>query len=153
MRCDVKPHERRVKPEKQMIWIEYFAARPFKASASQSKPVFQFFWPGALGRAHLLKRKNRITTMASRVSLRIIFLAILALLLPALVCVCSAQAQSVLGGIHGVTRDPGGILPVEQAQATLLNSEGIADRIVLSEADGTFAMENLAPGRYAILFF
>jgi hypothetical protein len=86
--------------------------------------------------------------MVGKFSGRAAAFAVLGVLVQALVCVC-AHGQSVLGGIHGVTRKAGGV-PLPQAQVTLRNFEGTAERIVVSRADGTFSMENLAPGRYAL---
>jgi len=75
--------------------------------------------------------------------------AVLALLAQALLCASAVVGQSVLGGIHGVTRKPDGS-PLSQAQVTLRNFEGTTERLVVSGDDGTFAMENLAPGRYEL---
>jgi hypothetical protein len=59
-------------------------------------------------------------------------------------------AQSGLGVIRGETRDPGGLLPVAEAQVWVHSVDEGADRSVLSSADGTFLVEGLKRGRYQL---
>jgi hypothetical protein len=60
----------------------------------------------------------------------------------------TARAQSTFGEIRGVTRAPGGLLPMPQAQVIAHGVDEIPDRVIASGADGTFSIENLKPGHY-----
>ena len=59
--------------------------------------------------------------------------------------------QPLAGAIHGITRHPGGLLPLPAAQVTVHNVDENFDRSVLSGDDGSFLVENLVSGRYQIL--
>lgn len=57
----------------------------------------------------------------------------------------------IAGAIHGMTRHPGGLLPLAAVQVIVHNVEENADHAVLSGNDGTFLAENLTPGHYQLL--
>jgi hypothetical protein len=54
------------------------------------------------------------------------------------------------GTVYGVTRSPGGLLPLPKAQVTVHDIDDGQDRIVVSDADGGFVAKNLEPGRYLV---
>jgi Putative beta-barrel porin-2, OmpL-like. bbp2/Carboxypeptidase regulatory-like domain len=62
-----------------------------------------------------------------------------------------ACAQTGLGAVRGVTRHPGGLLPMAGAQIRLQGVDDSDDRAVVSGADGAFAFEELKPGRYELV--
>jgi len=63
----------------------------------------------------------------------------------------NAPAQPVAGAIRGVTRHPGGLLPLPGARVIVHSVEENTDRTVVSGDDGAFLLENLVSGRYQLL--
>src|SRR6266849_1166023 len=61
----------------------------------------------------------------------------------------SASVASPSGVLFGYTRAPGGAL-LSEAKVNLHSVEGNTDRTAVSASDGTFAIGNLAPGRYQL---
>jgi len=62
-----------------------------------------------------------------------------------------ACAQTELGVVRGVTRHPGGLLPLAEVQIRAHSVDRGDDRTVVSGADGGFAIEGLKPGRYELM--
>jgi hypothetical protein len=62
----------------------------------------------------------------------------------------TALAQSTFGEIRGVTRSPGGMLPLPQSQVAVTGIGQNLERVVTSGADGNFYIYNLEPGRYQL---
>jgi Putative beta-barrel porin-2, OmpL-like. bbp2/Carboxypeptidase regulatory-like domain len=63
-----------------------------------------------------------------------------------------ANAQSSLAVVRGETCDPGGLLPMANAQVWLHSLDGGGgDRSVVSRVDGSFLIQRLKPGRYQLL--
>ena len=60
-----------------------------------------------------------------------------------------AMAQSTFGSVRGVAQDDSGaVLP--GAQIALHSLDENTDRQVKTEADGSFTIENVKPGRYSL---
>jgi uncharacterized surface anchored protein len=53
------------------------------------------------------------------------------------------------GEVHGLIQDAGGV-PVAGAQVLAHNSGENTDRVFVSAADGSFALNDLKPGHYQI---
>jgi Putative beta-barrel porin-2, OmpL-like. bbp2/Carboxypeptidase regulatory-like domain len=85
-----------------------------------------------------------------RSSVRIISLASFVLLAGMLPFVFESRAQAITGDIRGVTRDPGGLLPLPQAQVVLYSLNDSSERMLISAGDGTFEAAHLPPGRYQL---
>ena len=62
--------------------------------------------------------------------------------------VAAAAGQAQTGNIHGTVTDPSGAV-IPSSSITLSNKEGFS-RSTTSGGDGTYALDRLAPGRYAI---
>ncbi|HYL83096.1 MAG TPA: TonB-dependent receptor [Candidatus Angelobacter sp.] len=62
----------------------------------------------------------------------------------------TASAQSTSGEIRGVTRSPGGLLLLPQAQVIVHGSDDNPNCAVTSDSDGRFALEQLKPGHYLL---
>lgn len=90
-------------------------------------------------------------SMNPKMFLKILLAA--SLTLPALAELSGADAfaQSTLGVLRGVTRDPGGFVCLPRAQVTLHSLDDGSERAVPSGADGAFVVANLKPGRYQIM--
>jgi len=74
------------------------------------------------------------------------WIALQAAVLLSSVCVFG---QTNVGDIRGVTASASG-LPLPEVQVAMHNVEENADRTIISAADGSFAFENLKPGRYQL---
>jgi len=66
----------------------------------------------------------------------------------ALPAVGEGRASATIGDLRGVTRYPGGLLPLAHVLVLLHSVDKGTDRAVFSDSDGTFVVENLEPGRY-----
>src|SRR5450755_924903 len=62
----------------------------------------------------------------------------------------SAFGQASVGLVSGITRDSATGKPVAEAQIDARNLDKGTDRAAVSDADGTFALTNLEPGRYEV---
>ena len=75
--------------------------------------------------------------------------SLLLLIVLALTGLRPAMAQSTFGSVRGVAQDDSGaVLP--ETQITLHSLDENTDRQVKSGADGSFAIENVKPGRYSL---
>jgi hypothetical protein len=63
--------------------------------------------------------------------------------------IVSAQAQSPLGTLHGVTGKADGT-PIPSALVFIHRDDDNTDRTVISGFDGAFSVSNLKPGRYEV---
>jgi hypothetical protein len=61
----------------------------------------------------------------------------------------SAQAQSALGTLHGVTVNADGA-PIASAPVVIHRTDDNTDRTIISGFDGAFSVANLKPGRYEV---
>jgi hypothetical protein len=61
----------------------------------------------------------------------------------------SAQAQSPVGGLHGVTVNADGT-PIPSAVVVVHSTAGNTDQAVISGFDGAFSVSNLKPGEYQV---
>ncbi|HEV2383626.1 MAG TPA: TonB-dependent receptor [Terriglobia bacterium] len=61
----------------------------------------------------------------------------------------AADRDAESGEVHGTTRDSGSA-PLGQVQVTLRSVDDGSNRILVSDADGSFSAGNLAPGRYEL---
>src|SRR5580704_14973329 len=73
----------------------------------------------------------------------------LAILTVAVLMHGTAFGQSTFGSVRGVVQDDtGAILP--DAQVTLHSLDENTDRVVKTDSDGSFTLENVKAGRYAV---
>ena len=79
----------------------------------------------------------------------VILPACIALLVAVQLSGVPAFGQSMFGDIRGTTRNRSG-LPLPEVQVAVHSVEENTDRTVVSGADGTFAFQNLKPGRYQL---
>jgi hypothetical protein len=89
------------------------------------------------------------TIMTRALFLKALFSACIVFQLAARLSVVPAFAESTRGGLWGVTRNPFG-LPVAGIPVTVHCVNENADRRVVSGRDGTFEINNLAPGYYQL---
>ncbi len=73
--------------------------------------------------------------------------AILSMIYGAII-IWGATAQAQTGNLHGTVTDPSGAV-IPSSSITLSNKDGFS-RSTTSGGDGTYALDRLAPGRYAI---
>ena len=88
--------------------------------------------------------------MNPRLLLKVLLSASLILPATAELLGSDAYAQSTLGVLRGVTRDPGGLVCLPNAQVTVRSLDEDGVRSVQSGADGAFVVPDLKPGRYQI---
>jgi hypothetical protein len=88
--------------------------------------------------------------MVRQVSLKTISPACLARLAFVLTCVSAACGQSVDGAIRGIIRDPGGLLPLPQAQVIVRKADDSSSRTAISSTEGSFVFANPPAGRYQL---
>ena len=62
----------------------------------------------------------------------------------------AAGPEAALGQLHGVTRSPGGLLPLPDVRVIVHSVGEDADRAVESASDGTFTVAGLKPGEYRL---
>ena len=77
------------------------------------------------------------------------FAGALALTCGLLMGINSVQAGPITGDVHGVTLNVLGA-PLPGAQVSVHSMEDNTDRNIISDADGTFVVDNLRPGRYQL---
>jgi TonB family protein len=69
----------------------------------------------------------------------------------ALILALAAPAAAQTGRVSGVVTDPSGaVLPAVQIQATMKDGAGETIRSILTDGKGTYALDNLTPGSWAL---
>ena len=62
----------------------------------------------------------------------------------------AATAQSTFALVHGLTRDPGGLLPAAGAEVFVRDVANNSEHKTVSGKDGSFEFVSLSPGRYQL---
>jgi hypothetical protein len=115
-------------------------------------PLYVFLYV-ELATLSLVRARSKLTmgdySMNRKLLATVILPACIALLVAVQLSGVPAFGQSMFGDIRGTTRNRSG-LPLPEVQVAVHSVEENTDRTVVSGADGTFAFQNLKPGRYQL---